>query len=168
MNVKLKEVHGWRLLWRIVVRPEIYPRIFDDRYTVAPSPRLKIKSKVRAIAANPENHVFAVRVKNKLAGCFVLCSLGGGRFEVHTLLTSDFHGLMAVTIGRFATRFGLDLPYVKMLSSYCPDNMPETYLFARMCGWKNAGIYPLKWMVKGVEYAMRAVKIEKGDLPCRS
>lgn len=164
MNIRLKEVRGWRLLWRIATRPEIYPRIFDDRFTAAPDARLRIKNRVRCIASKPGTHVLAVRVDRKLAGCFVMCGLGNGAFEVHTLLTKDFHGFVAVKIGRFATEWALNLPYVKVLTSYCPENMPETYLFAKMCRWRDAGIYPMKWVVKGVEYAMRAVRIEKGDL----
>lgn len=160
MNIKLKECHGWRRLWNTVIRPEVYDRVFDDRIT----DRKQIKAKVRAIAARPGNHVFAVYWQRKFAGCFVLYALGDGVFEVHTLLTKEFHGLFAVRIGRFSIQRVFSFGWCDKLTSYCPENLPETYLFARMCGFRHVGKYPLDWIKNGVRYAMKAVEITKQDL----
>ena len=178
MKITLKESHGWRLLWRTVIRPEVFDRIVDDRFAPArtgwgraleaggPSARQRAKWKVRALASRPGNHVFEVRCQRKPAGCFFLFDLGNGEYEVHTLLQKWAHGLLGVAIGRYATRFGLSLPYVNKLKSFCPANLPETYLYAKMCGWKSAGESAVKWVKNGIAYAQKIVEISKGDLPC--
>ena len=176
MKITLKQSHGWRRFWRTMIRPEIYDRLIDDNYApprtgwgralsaLGISPRGRVKRKVRALLSNPANRVYEVRVDGKFAGCFVLLALGGGVFEEHTLFLKEFHGLFAVRIGRAATRQILSLPDINKLVSLCPENLPETYLFAKLCGWKFAGMHPNKWVKNGVAYAMRQVEITKGDL----
>ena len=163
-----------------MIRPEIYDRLIDDNYAppktgwgralsaLGISPRGRVKRKVRALLSNPNNHVFEVRVDGKFAGCFVLLALGDGVFEEHTLFLKEFHGLYAVRIGRFATRELLSWPWITKLVSLCPENLPETYVFAKMCNWKAAGIHPNKWVKNGVAYAMKMVSIERKDLLCHS
>jgi len=169
MNIKLKETKRWRVLWRVCSLPDIIERMFDDVIfeKMGRSTR-NMRLKIRGIVSNPGNHVFRVIFENKFAGCFVLFDLGGGDYEVHTLLKKEFHGLYAVRIGRYATAFGLNLPYVKKLISFCPNNMPETFLFAKMCGWKSLGELPAKWIKNGVEYGVKGVWIRKEDFLCLS
>lgn len=165
--MKMKENRNWRTLWRLCSLPEILPAIFDDRFA-GPGRVKRMRRKVRAIIARRENHFYQIFHCGQFAGGFVLYRTGAGVFEVHTLLKKDFHGRIAVALGRFAIGFVMALPFVEKLTSYCPDNLPHTFIFARMCGFRHVGEYPMKWIKDGITYGMKAVEFTKGDLPCHS
>lgn len=163
MNIKLKETRNWRKLWSVCQCPEVMPNIFDDRFEV-PNRGRRMRDRIRSIIANRNNHAFCVWYDSKFAGMFVLYRMATGVFETHTLLLKDFHGLVAVRIGRFAINQVMSLPYIDKLTSYCPENLPQTFLFARMCGFRHVGEYPMKWIKNGVQYAMKAVEFTRNDL----
>lgn len=123
-----------------------------------------IRARVRGIIANPRNYFLAVWYSGKLAGGFVLCALGQGVFEVHTLLRSNFHGRRAIAIGKQAMQAVMLWPGVEKLTSYCPDCLPHTFMFARLCGFRAVGTHPQTWNKNGTTYAMRAVEFTKQDL----
>ena len=101
----------------------------------------------------------------KYAGGYCLFYQAEGIYEVHTLLLKEFHGRAAIAIGKFSIGKMLALPWVRKLTSFCPGNLPEVFLFAKLCGFKAVGELPFCWVKQGVAYAIKAVEIERIE-PC--
>ena len=61
---------------------------------------------------------------------------------------------------------------VDRLVSYCPSNLPQAYVYARLVGFHRGGIAVAKWVKNGIEYSIREVFATKqdlkGELPCPS
>lgn len=165
MNAKLKETRNWRDVWRVCTEGDTLEHLFDDDHAM---PFKQMRARIRAIIAQPDTHTFRAFWGRSFAGCFVLYHLGSGQsglYEVHTLLREKFRGLIGVRIGRFAATFGLGLPYVERLVSFCPDCMPQAYLFAKMCGFRMvAEPCSIRWVKNGIDYGVKLVSLSKEDL----
>jgi hypothetical protein len=109
------------------------------------------------------NHVPLVSIDGSPAGCFVTYAKGRGVFEVHTFLLKTCRGGTAIAAGKAAMRYLFSLPDVLKLESLCPACLPESYWFARRCGWKSAGVSESKWLKDGVEHVQQKVEAIKGD-----
>ena len=168
-TISMRETRNWRRAWRTVGNLEILLRIADDRHRCTSMLEFFVwaKRNVRYLLTGPDNHFFEVRCDGRIAGGFFLKGEGAGSYEVHTMLRKDFRGRVAIAIWKFCAATALSWPWVNRLTSYCPVTAPETFLFARLCGFRHVGTHARTWLKNGVEHAMKAVELNKGDLcPC--
>jgi hypothetical protein len=165
MNLTITETRDWRLVWDISQHPAVKDRITDDHWTKFSDEFLA--GFVERLVTHPANHVLLVLKDGAPAGCWIMDAkmgankdaLGAGVFEVHTMLLPECRGADALAAGRRAVTYAFTLPDVKKLISYCPAHLPETYLYARLCGFRKAGIAEKKWIKNGQEYPMRLVEL---------
>lgn len=164
-DLTISETRDWKLAWKIVTDPSVFDHVCDDKWVK--KPEAELQRIIQGIVENPVNHVTVVFIADEPVGLFMGYHVGNATLEVHTMLTSRCRGADAIQAGKMAMRFGLNLPGIEKLVSFCPANLPETYLFARYCGWHKAGISTTKWLKNGIEHAMRLVEATKKDLaPC--
>lgn len=165
MNLRITETRDWETVWKISQSPSIFDRVTNDSWGAEHAETRK--AHVAILVTNPQNHTILVQDRYDWThlGCFLLDRKEPGVFEVHTMLLPECRGQMAIVAGKMAMRFAFSLPDVLKLVSYCPTNMPEVYLFARMCGWRKAGIAAAQWIKNGVAYPMRMVEATMNDLP---
>lgn len=116
------------------------------------------------IIENPDNHTFIAEHNGHTAGVFILFNLGEGNYETHVVFIPPYRGLKAVLIGKEATRYVLNLPYVNMLVAAVPMTIRESIVFAMAVGWKALGELPTEWVKNGNAFAMRGFSVTKGDL----
>ena len=166
MNLKITETRDWELAWHISQDPCVFDRITNDSWGALESSVRKCH--VELLVSNPRNHTLLVSNDTEPVGCFLLDQKEPGVFEVHTMLLTACRGKSAIEAGKMAMKFAFSLVDVKKLVSYCPTNLPEVYLFARMCGWRKAGIAAVQWIKNGVSYPMRLVEATANDLPKES
>jgi hypothetical protein len=165
MSLTIIETRDWRLVWDIAQHPAVRDRITDDHWTTFSNDYLA--GFVERLVTHPANHVLVVLKDGSPAGCWIMDakadakidSPGTGVFEVHTMLLSACRGADALAAGRRAITYAFTLPDVKKLISYCPAHLPETYWYARLCGFRKAGIAEKKWIKNGREYPMRLVEL---------
>ena len=149
-------------IWRIVTDASVFNRVCDDAWLSKPLEDLK--AIVLGIVINPANHVLSVMSEGLAVGCFMCARVEDGIYEVHTFLTQACRGASAIAAGKSAMAHMFALPDVSKLISVCPQCLPESYWFARRCGWRNVGIGREKWVKFGVEYPVQQVEITKGDI----
>jgi hypothetical protein len=163
MKLEITETRDWLLVWKISQEPSIFERVTNDSWG-ALDHEIR-KTHVELIVTNPKNHTLLVSNDTAPAGCFILDQKEPEIFEVHTMLLPSCRGRLAIAAGKLAMKFAFSLPGVKKLVSYCPENLPEVYLFARMCGWRKAGMSAVQWVKNGASYPMRLVEATINDLP---
>jgi hypothetical protein len=159
--IKIEETREWPLIWLIYQDPSICDRVTNDAWGALDE--LTRKSHVKLIVENLSNHTFLVWLGDSIAGCFVLQAKEGGIYEIHTLLHPDCRGRAALKAAREAMKMAFAISGVEKLVSYCPDNLPGVYLFARLCGLKAAGIAAVDWVKNGISYHMKLVELTKQD-----
>ena len=162
MTITITETRDPEPIWRIVTDASVFNRVCDDTWLAKSLEELR--AIVNGMVTNPANHILAVLDDGVAVGCFVCYQLNAGVFEVHTFLTSKCRGKSAIEAGKNAMRFVFGLPGVQKLISYCPDCLPESFFFARRCGWKFTGMSEAKWTKLGVTYPVKAVEIAKEDV----
>jgi hypothetical protein len=161
-GVNIVETRDFEPVWEIFRSPEVFYRVNDD--TTLYWPVDKWRAVMRRVVDDPNNHLFLVMDDGKPVGCFMCLAKGDGCLELHTMMTSACRGKAAVLAGKEFTRAALNLPGITRLTSFCPANMPETLLYARMVGWKRGEIHERKWAQNGEEWTMRVVGIDKENL----
>ena len=169
-NLSIEETLDWPEVWDIVKDSSVFVNICDDGWTAKPP--LELREIVRGMVENPFNHVFLVMDKDERVGCFICYQKDAGVFEVHTCLTTKCRGADAVQAGKMAMQQILSFNDVDRLVSYCPSNLPQAYVYARLVGFHRGGIAVAKWVKNGIEYSIREVFATKqdlkGELPCPS
>lgn len=174
MNIEVKESRDWQTVWDIYQMPEIIDRVTNDRWDRTPNETKEFY--VKQTVENPKNHTFLVWMDGQVVGCFLTiwqvdpetteATADGqdkGFHMVHTMLTRRCRGSDGIIAGKKAMDAVFSLDDVDELRSWCPTNNPESFYFARMCGWRKAGIAPEKWVKNGQPYEIRVVKISKQD-----
>lgn len=159
--ITISETRDVETVWKIVHDPSVFDAICDDNWSSKPVGELK--DIVRGIVENQENHVPIVFKDEEAVGCFICYAMGNGVFEIHTCLSFKCRGAEAIEAGKMATQYVLSLPDVNQLYSFCPANLPESYLFARLVGWKRAGLHTAKWVKHGIGHMQRIVQITKSE-----
>jgi len=164
MNPKLSiaETLDWQLAWKIISDPSVFDRVCDDNWSK--KPKHELQEIVKGIVENPDNYIVLALNCGEPVGVWFGYRINSDTLEVHTHLLASCRGRDAIQAGRMATQYILEKPDVEKMVSFCPDNMPEVYLFARYCGWHKAGMHTKKWLKNGVEYALRIVEATKKDL----
>ena len=94
LPIKIEFTRDWRTVWDIVTDTSVFARICDDAWVE--KPLYELMSIVRGIVLNGDNHVPLVWRDGRAVGCFLICAMGGGDFEVHTCLTRAIRGAAAV------------------------------------------------------------------------
>lgn len=163
-NIEITETRDWKLVWTLVHHPSIFNCICDAVWRAKPVGDLM--EAVRGIVTNANNRVLLVFNRGKIAGCFICYALGDGDYEVHTCLMPNCRGRDAVRAGRLGQAEILAQPGAKRLISGCPENMPHTFIFAHLCGWKDAGFCEQPWKELDRSYKIKRVMLKKEDLPC--
>ena len=158
----ITETHDPESVWRIVTDVSVFNRVCDDAWLAKSLD--EVKAVVTGVVTNSDNHVLSVVSGGVVLGCFVCYRMAEGVYEVHTFLTDACRGEFAIAAGKAAMKFMFGLPGVEKLISVCPQCLPESYWFARRCGWRNVGIGREKWVKFGVEYPVQQVEITKGDI----
>ena len=161
-NLQVEETRDADLVWKIASSPEVMDRISNDEWT-ALGDHVR-RTHVGIITRKPENHIILVLDGKRPVGCFVMDAKKDGLFEIHTFLLKSCRGADAIQAGKMAMAFAFRLPETQKLISYCPGNNPESYLFARLCGWHKAGVAAFKWVKDGISYPLRIVEISRKDL----
>ena len=166
MNDKIiiRESRDYELVWSLVHDKSVFNRICNDDWMAKPVKELK--QIVQGMVLNPRNHIIVVYEEAVATGCAICYAMGDGEMEVHTCFSDRCRGLDAIKAGKMATQYMLSLPDVEKLVSLCPANLPETYWFARACGWEKGGVHDAKWIKDGIENEMRVVFATKKDLQC--
>lgn len=176
-NLTIEETRDADLVWRIAGAPEVFDRITNDEWKALD--RRVNRAHVNIIVGKPENHIllaladeprwgqFMLHKDKVVLGCFVMDCKGNGVFEIHTMLLSHCRGLAAITAGKMAIEFAMQLDGVETLRSFCPADNPESYLYARLCGFHRAGIAAFKWVKHGISYPLKIVELSRKEYsPC--
>ena len=160
-NIQIHFTRDWQIVWQIVTDTSVFARICDDAWVE--KPLYELKAIVRGIVLNGDNHIPLVLLDGQPVGCFLICAMGGGDFEVHTCLTRKIRGANAIEAGKLATTLLFKQPEIKRLVSNCPACLQESFWFARKVGFKPVGLSENKWMRNGVAYAITKVEAQKAD-----
>lgn len=158
-TITIEETRNAKLVWEIASHPAMVDRVVND--TWGAFDRETRQYHVILIVENPANHVLLVRQDGKVCGCFVLDAKGDGVLEVHTMLLPSCRGIDAIHAGKLAMQHAFKLEGVEKLISHCPENLPETLLYASLCGWRKAGVAAFKWLKNGVEFPVKIVEATK-------
>jgi len=161
-EITIEETLDWNAAWRIIHDPAVEDRILNDEWKATASD--KFRNIVAGIVENPNNYVLLVSRGDEAVGVAICYHKGSGEFEIHTIFMPGLRGADAIHAGKLCTQHMLAKPEVERLVSMCPENLPETYLFARRVGWRFAGMSPEKWIKNGVAYAQKLVEATKKDL----
>ena len=159
--ITISETRNLSDVWPIITAREVFFRTIDDNLMAKSVEELK--EIVSGILENPLNHTVLVTVESLPVGCFVGIAKGGGEIEIHTFMRAECRGAQAIEAGKSTMKYLFALPDVSKLTSYCPACLPESYWFARRCGWHNAGIAPWKWLKGGIEHLVTLVAISKEE-----
>ena len=153
-------------VWKIVTGRDVFPRVCDDNWIHKSLDELK--AIVTGLVENPLNHTVLVQDDEGVPiGCFVGIAKGGGNLEEHTFMSAACRGWDAIIAGKRAMKLLFTLPDVEKLTSYCPACLPESYWFARRCGWHNAGFAEWRWLKNGIEHLVTLVEVNREDFACQ-
>lgn len=122
---------------------EIYPTMKDDR---SPAPGAL---SVAPLMSNYENLFLKVHADDKPVGGFILVYKGLGIYEVHTMLLPEGRGAPGIRAGRLGEEWMFRNTNALELTSYAWDTSPQTVMFAKLCGFKQAGRRPWPATVGG-------------------
>lgn len=147
-------IRDWRTFWQFCDSIEDVSRLFDDK---TPYTRQGMKRRIKELVEDTKNMSFGITCNGAKAGCFMLCFIENGCYMVHIVLKSAFRGRKGIEIGKAGTDYSLTLPNVKQLVSMCPEAIPEAFVFAKLCGWRDLGLLPLKWLKGGINHNVRGV-----------
>lgn len=161
-RLAITETRDWRIVWDISQHPRVKDRITDDNWTKFSQEFLA--GFVEQLVGNPANHALLALADGQVVGCWILDNKGPGLFEVHTMLLPECRGASAITAGKLAMKFAASLPGVEKLISYCPAHLPEVLLYARLCGFRRAGIAEKPWVKNGESYPLRIVEITRQEI----
>ena len=161
-EITIQESRDVELIWSLVHDPSVFNRVCDDGWLAKPLDELK--AIVQGIVTNPANHIPVVFKQGIAVGCFIVYAIGNKIGEVHTFMSEKCRGRDAIEAGKMAMREIFLLPEIEKLISFCPENIPESYSFAKFCGWKFAGIANHQWVKDGKSYSIKIVEISKQDL----
>lgn len=158
-NFTIEETRDDQLVWNISQGDGVREFIVNDSWEqMGDNVR---RAHVKIITQNPSNHVLVVRDGYSTFGCFILDFKGNGLYEVHTMLCKSCRGMSAVIAGREAIKFAFGLQGVDSLVSYCPTSNRQSYFFARLCGFKDAGKAAWQWIKNNVAFDVRIVTLTK-------
>jgi hypothetical protein len=161
-HLAIAETRDWRIVWDISQHPRVKDRITDDHWTKFSQEFLA--GFVEQLVGNLANHVLLALVDGQVVGCWIMDAKGDGVFEIHTMLLPECRGADAIAAGKLAMKFAVTLPGVEKLISYCPAHLPEVLLYARLCGFRRAGIAEKPWVKNGESYPMRLVEITRREI----
>lgn len=166
-HIEIQETRDPQIPWEIVQHWSVKDNVTDDNWMKFSDELLE--GYFKAFVENPANHCLAVMLEGRVAGCWLMdCkSLSQGVFEIHTLLLPECRGRLGIKAARAAMRFASHMDDVRVLESYCPATLPQTLIYARLCGWRDCGVAERKWVKDGVEHAMTRVEITKRELLCQ-
>jgi hypothetical protein len=140
---------------KLVKMPDIWERISDDT-----SPRINEIS-FESRVADDRNKFLLVLLNGTVAGFFSILNMTPGVYEVHTVLLDSCHGSLAVT----AVKMAMDWMYANtnalMLTTFCPDYLPQALTMALACGGKKLGYVPNVIMKNGLPYGVTQVYLMK-------
>ena len=149
-QITITETRDVETVWRIITDRAVFNRVCDDNWLCKSLDELR--EIVRGIVENPLNHIPLVTADGNPVGCFVAYAKGHGVYEVHTFLSEFCRGADAIEAGKAAMKFIFTFPDVFKLVSMCPACLPESYFFARRCGWRTTGISDARWLKNGIEH----------------
>jgi len=118
---------------RLAREPAIHAAISDD--ASPPAEQFDLTTTIR----QPDNFFLLVRRDGKAVGYFGLLKRAPAIYEVHTVLSKACRGQSAIQAGCLARDWMFGNAPCLMLVSYCPDNTPQTLLFAKRCGFTLFG-----------------------------
>jgi hypothetical protein len=160
-TLSIAETRDASLVWQIASAPEVFERVTNDAWNALG--RHVQRTHVDILVANPKNHILLVLDAGVPVGCFALDGKGDGLFEVHTMLLKSCRGANAIAAGKRAIEFAMRIEGVEKLVSYCPTTNPESYWYARICGFHRAGVAAFQWVKHGISYPIRIVELSKKE-----
>jgi hypothetical protein len=160
-SLTITETRDENVIWRIITDRSVFGQIIDDDFLGKPLGELQ--SMFLAYLARAANHTMLVEIDGHPVGCFLGIARGYGNLEIHTCLTQECRGGDAIAAGKQAMRLLFAMPEIVKLTSFCPMCIRQAYLFARRCGWKDAGLASWKWVRNSVEYNVELVECKKED-----
>lgn len=161
-SLSIAETRDWQAVWEISQHPRVKDRITDDNWTKFSQEFLS--DFVQNLVTKPQNHAVLALLDGRPAGCWLMDNKGPGLFEIHTMLLPECRGADAIAAGKQALKLAASFPDVEKLVSYCPAHLPETLLYARLCGFRRMGIAEKTWVKNGETYPMRIVEITKAEI----
>lgn len=161
----IEETREWMLVWNLYELPEIEDRVTNDDWN-----RISMiarKYYVMRTVDEKRNHTFLVTSGTDCLGCFLLIWTKEpdrpAFHAVHTLLSRQCRGAKAIEAGKLGIAKAFSLEDVERLESWCPANNPESYLFARLCGFKRVGFAPVEWVKNMQRYPIRVVALSREE-----
>lgn len=178
-TLSIEETREWMLVWNLYQLPEIEDRVTDDQWNNMSS--IGRRYHVMKAIEEKKNHTLLVLRDRDCLGCFLLVwthEKGREPFHmVHTMLTRGCRGADAITAGKLGIAKAFNIEGVEHLESWCPSHNPESYLFARLCGFKKTGFAPVEWVKNMQRFPIRVVSLsrqnwlgsilEKKEVMCR-
>lgn len=161
----IEETREWMLVWNLYQLPEIEDRVTDDNWNHTSS--IARKYQVMKTIEDKKNHTLLVLRDRDIMGCFLLVwthEQGREPFHcVHTMLTRACRGADALQAGKMGIEMAFSLEGVERLESWCPANNPESYLFARLCGFKKIGFAPVEFLKNMQRFPIRLVGLSREE-----
>ena len=164
-KISVEENTDWQFFKRVAFSEDIDRARNDEMLKLPPS---ALKSALRRGFLSRETVNFLVRKNGEPCGYFCCLKMSQGVYEVHTMMLNQCRGRDAITAGRMAVALMFEKPDVRVIGSYCPANIPEAHIFARMVGMKEVGIHPNLWYRNGEGYQVRLVQITREEFLCQS
>lgn len=155
MTVRVLKLDDLRFVYDVMLDDDVFPHICDDG-----TDNKNSFARLLPALLNNANNIFL----SPGPGCvFMLCPLCTGCYDVHTCITPEYRGKIAIEYGKASIGFCFENLVIHKLVSHIPEYNRRALLYALRCGFKREGKIRSMWYRHGILYDVDIVGTNGGS-----